>query len=93
MFLNILAWGIRTNNFQDEHCCRKIQALWQEQEGAVREAFKRLVYAVYRYSCQWLLKETTASLSVVWQMGKSMIFDTPEQMKRRDEKRTKTRCA
>ena len=33
MFLNILA-SIRTNNFQDEHCVEKIQALWQEQEGA-----------------------------------------------------------
>ncbi|MCL4923574.1 AraC family transcriptional regulator, partial [Streptococcus suis] len=38
MFLNILA-SIRTNNFQDEHCVEKIQALWQEQEEAVKEAF------------------------------------------------------
>ena len=48
MFLNILA-SIRTNNFQDEHCVEKIQALWQEQEGAVKEAFAKgePVYAVY----------------------------------------------
>lgn len=38
MFLNILA-SIRTNNFQDENCIEKIQALWQEQEEAVKEAF------------------------------------------------------
>ena len=48
MFLQILA-SIRTNNFQDEHCVEKIQALWQEQEGTVKEAFAQgePVYAVY----------------------------------------------
>ena len=48
MFLRILG-SIRTNNFQDEHCIEKIQALWQEQEEAVKEAFAQgePVYAVY----------------------------------------------
>ena len=48
MFLRILS-SIRTNNFQDDHCIERIQDLWQEQEGAVKEAFAQgePVYAVY----------------------------------------------
>ncbi len=65
MFLNILA-SIRTNNFQDEHCVEKIQALWQEQEEAVKEAFaqgNRSMPSIMTMPV--ITKETTVSLSAV----------------------------
>ena len=79
MFLNILA-SIRTNNFQDEHCVEKIQALWQEQEGAVKEAFAQgePVYAVYHdYDSDY---KGDYSLSICRLTdGEVYDFDTSEQ--------------
>ena len=77
MFLKILA-SIRTNNFQDEHCIEKIQTLWQEQEGAVKEAFVQgePVYAVYHdYASDY---KGDYSLSIC-RLGTSMILIHPSR--------------
>ena len=79
MFLRILG-SIRTNNFQDEHCIEKIQALWQEQEEAVKEAFVQgePVYAVYHdYASDY---KGDYSLSICRLADEEVFdFDTSEQ--------------